>query len=301
MLELNGVAVEDTFAEAFPMSAARLLITARTSEWAAAAATEFSGHASSVIGCDAEAATERAWSESETPDGRPGISVLIFAFDSESLADALVSRVGQNVLTCPTTACYDALEVRAAEKRISVGGRLRFFGDGWQISKKLGSRRFWRIPVMDGEFVCEDGFGVANGVGGGNLLLCGSDPRKTLEAASAAVAAIRGIPGCILPFPGGIVRSGSKVGSRYKALRASTNDLHCPTLQAQTETELPPECRCVYELVIDGVSFELVKTAMRAGLRAASESPGLVAITAGNYGGKLGKHHFHLRDLLVSR
>ena len=298
MLELNGVPIEETFAEAFPMSAARLIITAEARDWAHIAATEFCGNASSVIGCDTEAAVERDRTADETPDARPGVSVLAFAFDSDSLAKALTSRVGQNVLTCPTTACYDGLELQLREKQISVGGGLRYFGDGWQGSKKLGERRYWRVPVMDGEFLCEDRFGVVKGVGGGNLLLCGVEPAATLAAAQRAVAAMRQTDGCILPFPGGIVRSGSKVGSRYKKLRASTNDAHCPTLRAQTETELPDDCQCVYELVIDGLSFDIVQQAMKAGLRAACAAPGLVLVTAGNYGGKLGKHHFQLRDLL---
>jgi formylmethanofuran--tetrahydromethanopterin N-formyltransferase len=298
MLQLYGVCVDDTFAEAFGMSGAQLVITADEGEWANIAATEFCGNASSVIGCDAEAAIEREIDADETPDGRPGVSVLAFAFDSESLAKAVTSRVGQNVLTCPTTACYDGMDPALAEKRISVGGALRFFADGWQFSKKLAGRRYWRVPVMDGEFVCEDRFGVAKGVGGGNLLLCGADPQQTLAAARSAVEAIRRVPGCILPFPGGIVRSGSKVGSKYKQLRASTNDAHCPTLRAATETQLPEECQCVYELVIDGLSFDIVQSSMRAGLHAAARAGGLVHITAGNYGGKLGKHHFHLRELL---
>jgi formylmethanofuran--tetrahydromethanopterin N-formyltransferase len=298
MLELHGVCVDETFAEAFGMSGARLVITADDIEWAVTAAREFCGNASSVIGCDTEAAIERRMDPAETPDGRAGVSVLSFAFDSESLAKAVTSRVGQNVLTCPTTACYDGLEPELAQKRISVGGSLRFFGDGWQFSKKLAGRRYWRVPVMDGEFVCEDRFGVTKGVGGGNLLLCGADPAQTLAAARSAVDAIRRVPGCILPFPGGIVRSGSKVGSKYKQLRASTNEAHCPTLRGVTETHLPDDCQCVYELVIDGLSFDIVQHAMRAGLHAAARAGGLVHITAGNYGGKLGKHHFHLRELL---
>lgn len=298
MLELHGVAIDDTFAEAFAMSAARLVITAEQAEWADVAAREFCGNASSVIGCDAEAAIEREVDPEETPDRRAGISVLAFAFDAESLGKALASRVGQNVLTCPTTACYDGLDPDLADKRVPVGGALRFFGDGWQVAKKLGDRRYWRVPVMDGEFVCEDRFGVVKGVGGGNLLLCGEDPQQTLAAARRAAEAIRRVPGCILPFPGGIVRSGSKVGSRYKKLRASTNDAHCPTLRAQTETDLPRECRCVYELVIDGLTSEAVAGAMRAGLQAACKAGGLIRVSAGNYGGKLGKHHFPLRELL---
>jgi formylmethanofuran--tetrahydromethanopterin N-formyltransferase len=298
MLSLNDVAVDDTFAEAFPMSGARIVITADSAAWAQTAAQEFSGNASSVIGCDAEAAIERTVAPQETPDGRAGLSVLAFAFNTKGLAKAVASRVGQNVLTCPTTACYDGLPAELRVSHISVGGGLRYFGDGMQSSKKLGHRRYWRIPVMDGEFVCEDRFGVCEGVGGGNLLLCGTNVSSTLAAAQAAAAAAREISGCILPFPGGIVRAGSKVGSRYAKLRASTNDPYCPTVRALTKTALPDGSHCVYELVIDGVSFDTVQNAMRAALQAATASGGLLRVTAGNYGGKLGKHHFHLRELL---
>ncbi|MCA9074019.1 MAG: formylmethanofuran--tetrahydromethanopterin N-formyltransferase [Planctomycetaceae bacterium] len=297
MLTLHDVEIQDTFAEAFPMAGVRLIITAANRRWAQIAATEFCGYASSVIGCDAEAAIEGEVSAEETPDGRPGVSVLAFAFNAEKLEKAVQSRVGQNVLTCPTTACYDGLEVELRDTRISVGGGLRYFGDGMQSSKKLGDRRFWRVPVMDGEFVCEDRFGVCKGVGGGNLLLCGVDVERTLEAAEKAVAAIGQVRGCILPFPGGIVRAGSKVGSRYDKLPASTNDAYCPGVRALTDSHLPEGCQSVYELVMDGVSFDAVQAGMRAGLHAACETDGLLRVTAGNYGGKLGKHHFHLRDL----
>jgi len=151
---------------------------------------------------------------------------------------------------------------------------------------------------MDGEFVCEDRFGSQKGVGGGNLLFCGKTQVSALTAAKAAVRAIRDVPDAMLPFPGGIVRSGSKVGSRYKKLKASTNDAYCPTLRPLVKTELPDGCQAVYEIVIDGLSFDAVQAAMRAGLHAACQVPGLLHVTAGNYGGKLGKHHFHLRDLL---
>ncbi len=298
MLTLNHVEVVDTFAEAFPMSGARIVITADTHGWADTAARECSGNASSVIGCDAEVAIERTLTPEETPDGRPGLSLLAFAFNSKGLAKAVVARVGQNVLTCPTTACFDGLPPELRTSHVSIGGALRYFGDGLQSSKKLGDRRFWRMPVMDGEFVCEDRFGVCDGVGGGNLLLCGRDGASTLAAAEAAVAAVGQVPGCILPFPGGIVRSGSKVGSKYAKLRASTNDPYCPSVRALAESSLPDGCQCVYELVIDGVSFAAVQEAMRAGLHAAAACDGLLRITAGSYGGNLGKHHFHLRDLL---
>jgi formylmethanofuran--tetrahydromethanopterin N-formyltransferase len=298
MLSLNGVPVADTFAEAFSMTGTRLIITAESPQWANTAATVTCGYATSVIACDCEAGIERELSTDETPDGRPGVSVLMFAFNRESLADAVTGRVGQCILTCPTTACYSGVADCPKEKRISVGGAIRYFGDGLQFSKKLGTRRFWRLPVMDGEFLCEDRFGTVKGVGGGNLLIGGENQARALAAAEAAVAAIRDIADVILPFPGGLVRAGSKVGSQYKKLKASTNDPYCPTVRPLSETQLPEGCEAVYEIVIDGLSFDAVQAAMRAGLHAACGCPGLKMITAGNYGGKLGKHHFHLRDLI---
>ncbi|MBI3863599.1 MAG: formylmethanofuran--tetrahydromethanopterin N-formyltransferase [Planctomycetia bacterium] len=297
-LQRNGVDIVDTFAEAFPITGTRVIITAITAKWARVAAMVMTGNATSVIACDVEAAIERGLSPDETPDGRPGISVLVFAFSRDSLGKALAGRVGQSVLTCPTTGCYNGLFGAPKDKQISVGGQLRFFGDSHQSSKRLEGRRLWRIPVMDGEFVCEDRFGTVKGVAGGNLLICGVDQAAALSAAEHAARAIRHLPDVILPFPGGIVRSGSKVGSKYKKLKASTNDAYCPTLRAVVESELPAEAQAVYEIVIDGLSPEAVRAAMRAGLHAACDTPGVVRVTAGNYGGKLGPFHFHLRELI---
>lgn len=291
-----GVAIVDTFAEAFPMTAARAVVTADTPEWAEIAGRTMSGYATSVIGCDAEAAIERPLDPEETPDGRPGVSVLLFAFSREALEKALVNRVGQCVMTCPTTSCYNGLPV--GEKSINVGGRLRYFGDGWQISKKLAGRRYWRIPVMDGEFLCEEIFGTQKGVAGGNLILMGVEPGPALRAAERAVAAMRQVRDVIMPFPGGIARSGSKVGSKYKALRASTNTAFSPTLRGMVASDLPPEVRCVYEIVIDGLTLEAVERATAVGLDTlARPECGLIAITAGNYGGKLGPFHIRLHDV----
>lgn len=297
-LTLSGTPVDDTFAEAFPMTAARLIVTAIDEDWAWTAANVFCGYATSVIACDLETAIERRLSGDETWDGRPGVSLLAFAFSRDRLGAALVNRVGQCLLTCPTTACYAGLLEAAADKQISVGGQIRFFGDGFQASKVIGGRRFWRIPVMDGEFVCEDRFGTVKGVAGGNLLIAGRTQAAALHATRLAAAAARGVPDVILPFPGGIVRSGSKVGSRYKALKASTNDAYCPTLTSVTQTSLPAGTGAMYEIVIDGLSADAVAASMRAGLHAAAACPDLTLITAGNYGGKLGPHHFPLRDLL---
>jgi formylmethanofuran--tetrahydromethanopterin N-formyltransferase len=296
LLTINNIPIEDTFAEAFPMTACRVVVSAETLAWARTAGQTATGYAASVIGCDAEAGVERELSPTETPDGRPGVSLILFAFNRDALQKAVVNRVGQCVLTCATTACFNALPV-VKDKSIRVGGNLRFFGDGWQFSKKLEGRRFWRLPVMDGEFVCEDVFGTTKGVAGGNFLIVGTTQAAALAAAEAAVAAVREIPGVIMPFPGGIVRSGSKVGSRYKKLRASTNDAYCPTLRGVVRSDLPEGANAVYEVVLDALDLPAMETAMRVGLRAACR-PGILRLTAGNYGGKLGPFHLHLHKLV---
>jgi formylmethanofuran--tetrahydromethanopterin N-formyltransferase len=290
------VEVIDTFAEAFPMTAARAIITADTAEWAKIAARTMSGYATSVIACDAEAGIERIYPPGETPDGRPGVSVLVFAFSRDALEKALANRVGQCVMTCPTTACYNGLSL--GEKSISVGGRLRYFGDGWQISKRLEGKRYWRIPVMDGEFTCEERFGTVKGVAGGNLILLGSEPASTLTATEAVVNAMRSCPEIIMPFPGGIARSGSKVGSKYKKLRASTNTLFTPTLRGLVDDPPPESVRCIYEIVVDGLTLAAVENAMAVGARAACAQP-IIRLTAGNYGGNLGPFHIRLHEVLA--
>ena len=294
-MRLHDAEVVDTFAEAFPMWGARIVVTAETPDWARHAARSLTGFATSVIGCKCEAGIERELDAAETPDGRPGISALLFAMDAESLAKRLVERIGQTVLTCPTTACFNGL---SGDDEVTVGGSLRYFGDGWQASKVLGGRRYWRIPVMEGEFLVEERFGIVEGVGGGNLIILAEDVTGALRAAEAAVAAMRPVEGAILPFPGGIARSGSKVGSRYKGQIASTNHVLCPTLRAQVDdSDVPDGVGSVLEIVIDGLAPEPVREAMRRGLDAAARS-GALRVTAGNYGGNLGPHHFHLRELV---
>ena len=294
-MRLHDAEVVDTFAEAFPMWGARIVVTAATPGWASHAARSLTGFATSVIGCKCEAGIERELDAAETPDGRPGISALLFAMDAESLAKRLVERIGQTVLTCPTTACFNGL---SGGDEVTVGGLLRYFGDGWQASKVLGGRRYWRIPVMEGEFLVEERFGIVEGVGGGNLIILAEDVTSALRAAEAAVAAMRPVEGAIMPFPGGIARSGSKVGSRYKGQIASTNHVLCPTLRAQVDdSDVPDGVGSVLEIVIDGLAPEPVREAMRRGLDAAARS-GALRVTAGNYGGNLGPHHFHLRELV---
>ncbi|MGI3775977.1 MAG: formylmethanofuran--tetrahydromethanopterin N-formyltransferase [Janthinobacterium lividum] len=295
---MTDVQIDDTFAEAFDMRATALVITADTERWARQAASSATGFATSIIACGVEAGIDRMLGPDETPDGRPGARVLMFAGSSGELQKQLINRVGQCVLTCAGAACYAGLE----GEPLKMGDTLRYFGDGWQISKRLDGRRFWRVPVMDGEFVCEGTTGLTKGaVGGGNLILMGRDAGRTLRAAEAAAAAVEAMPDVIAPFPGGIVRSGSKVGSKYKTLMASTNHHYCPTLRGSVDSDLDEDTGSVLEIVIDGLTPVSVANAMRAGLQAAialGPELGCTRIGAGNYGGKLGKHHYRLRELL---
>jgi formylmethanofuran--tetrahydromethanopterin N-formyltransferase len=295
VIRVHGAEVVDTFAEAFGMWGARIVVTADTPAWAEHAGRSLTGFATSVIGCKCEAGIDRLLDPSETPDGRPGIAAVLFAPDKDGLAKRLVERIGQTVLTCPTTACFNGLD---AEDEADVGGQLRYFGDGWQASKVLDDRRYWRIPVMEGEFLVEERFGMVEGVGGGNIIILAADVATALGAAEAAADAMRPVEGAIMPFPGGIARSGSKVGSQYKAVIASTNHVLCPTLRAQVDdSDVPEGVGSVFEIVIDGLAPEPVAEAMRVGLEAAARS-GAMRITAGNYGGSLGDHHFHLKELV---
>ncbi len=296
---VNGIRIDESFAEAFDMRATALVITADTEAWAETAAASLTGFATSIIACGVEAGIDARLAPSETPDGRPGVRVLLFAGSTGELQKQLQNRVGQCVLTSPGSACYAGIE---GVETLKLGDALRYFADGFQISKRFGGRHFWRLPVMDGEFVCEGTTGLTkSAVGGGNLLLMGRSIAATRHAAETAVAAMAKIDGAIMPFPGGIVRSGSKVGSKYKGLIASTNHAYCPTLRGLTMSALEEDIASVLEIVIDGLTPEAVAAAMRAGLASAialGPEVGVVRIGAGNYGGKLGKHHFHLKDLL---
>ncbi len=294
-MKIQKTEIVDTFAEAFEMWGARVVITADTKQWARAAAASMTGFATSVIRCKLEAAVECEIPKEDTPDRRPGISVLLFTMSSKAIAGQLIDRIGQCVMTCPTTAAFNGLE---SENTVSVGGKLRFFGDGYQISKVIDNRKLWRIPIMEGEFLIEDTFGIQPAVGGGNLIILGASKYTALRAATAASNAMREVAGVFLPFPQGVVGSGSKIGARYKAMIASTNDAYCPTLRSISgKGVLPENVEAGYEIVADGLNEEVVKEAMRRGIRAAAEK-GTMVVTAGNYGGELGKYKFYLCDLI---
>ncbi|MEJ2590091.1 MAG: formylmethanofuran--tetrahydromethanopterin N-formyltransferase [Candidatus Thiodiazotropha sp.] len=296
---INGTEIEETFAEAFGMSATRVIITALNARWARIAGETMTGFATSVIGCGVEAGIEAELTPDQTPDGRPGVSVLLFGMSGKALEKQVETRVGQCVLTCPTTAAFAGIE---GEKRIPLGKNLRFFGDGYQISKQIAGRRYWRVPVMDGEFLCEETAARVPAVGGGNFLVLAESQPQALEACEKAIEAMRRLPNVIMPFPGGIVRSGSKVGSKYKALMASTNDAFCPTLRGLVKSNLDDSIGAVMEIVINGLSDADVRRATRIGIEAVcavGAAGGIKRISAGNYGGKLGQFHFHLREVMA--
>ena len=297
-VRINGIQIDDTFAEAFNMRGTRVIITAQNLKWAYHAANAMTGFATSVIGCGVEAGIERELSTDETPDGRAGVSVLMFAMGSKVLMQQLETRMGQCILTCPTAAAFAGIE---SDEKINLGKNLRYFGDGFQTSKLINRKRYWRVPVMDGEFLVQETTGMVRAIGGGNFLVLGQSQTQVLAACEAAIEAMKMVPNVIMPFPGGVVRSGSKVGSKYKTMFASTNDAFCPTLKGITNTELGDDIESVMEIVIDGLSFEDIAKAIKIGIEAACTfgiSGGIKRISAGNYGGKLGPHHFKLHEIL---
>ena len=277
------------------MKFTRLIVTAHDEHWLDAALREFTGYSSSVIACDLEIGCEQMLEPAETPDGRVGAAVLAFGFSKDAIAKHIPNRTGQCLMTCPSTAVFDGLPT--AEKSIPVGKHIRFFGDGYQKSKVVAGRRYWRIPVMDGEFLVEDRAGIGSGVAGGNIIVQSDTPGAALASVRRATEAISKLAGVITPFPGGVARSGSKVGSRYKALPASTSDPYCPTLKGRVASKLHDGVNSALEIVIDGINEAAVAEAMKVGLKAVA-GDGVLAIGAGNYGGKLGKFHFHLHQLL---
>ncbi len=296
-MRIGPTEILDTYAEAFGTRYTRLIITAADDFWLDAALRSITGYGTSVIGCDAEAGVDRLLPPEESPDGRPAAAVLLFGFTAETVGQAAQHRVGQCVLTCPSTACFNGLP--DAGETYSLGKYLRYFGDGFESQIERGGRQLWLIPVMDGEFVIEATGGVKKGVAGGNIIIQANSLESGLAAAQRAAGAVANLPGVIAPFPGGVCRSGSKVGSKYKALVASTADAYCPTLRDRVESQLVDGARCAFEIVIDGIDQASVAGAMRAAIEAAV-GEGVLAIGAGNYGGRLGKYPIRLHELFAS-
>jgi len=293
-----SVEIDDTFAEMFPMWAGRILITADSEKWALTAATVATGLATSVIMSPAEAGIEAMLPADKTPDNRVGAVIQVYNRNRFELKNQMILRIGQCIMTCPTASAFDGMP--NAKRKLKVGRSLRLFGDGFQRKGLVGSRKVWKIPVMEGDFVVEDSFGTAEAIAGGNFLILAKDRISGLKAAEEATKAIKTETSeVILPFPGGICRSGSKAGSLKYKLKASTNHHYCPRLRAiVADSQLPEDVNCVYEIVIDGLTVEAVKRAMSVGIKAATDVPGIVRISAGNYGGRIGPYKAFLKEIL---
>ncbi len=293
----NTLQIVDTFAEMFPLWVGRVLITAQNEKWAMIAGTLTTGFATSVIEATAEAAVERPVPPDQTPDKRPGVLIQIYNRDRFELKNQLMQRIGQCTLTCPTTAAFNGL---VGKRVLRVGSSLRYFGDGFQKKTMVGGRKCWKIPVMEGNFIVEDGFGAMEAVAGGNFMIFAADQASGLKAAEAAAEAIRTkAPDVIMQFPGGVCRAGSKAGSLKYKLKASTNHPYCPTLRTLVpDTVVPEGVNCVYEIVMNGLTLDAVKNGMKQGVTAAASQPGVVKISSGNYGGKLGPFKAFLKDAI---
>jgi len=293
----NTVKVQDTFAEMFPLWAGRILITAENERWVEIAANVTTGFATSVIMAPAEAAIERFVPAAETPDNRPGALVQIYNRDRFELKHQLMERIGQCIMTCPTTTAFNGLTGRRV---LRVGSSLRYFGDGFQKKALVNGRKCWKIPVMEGNFLVEDGFGAQEAVAGGNFMIFAENQQAGLRAGEAAADAIRKYaPDVIMPFPGGVCRAGSKAGSLKYKMKASTNHPYCPTLRTLVPDSVVPEnVESVYEIVMNGLNLDAVKNGMKQGVTAAAGFSGVVKISSGNYGGKLGPFKAFLKEAI---
>lgn len=290
------VRIRETFAEAFSAYFARILITALNEKWALIAAQTTTGFGSSLIMCPSEAGIECFIPPERSLDGRPGYIVQIWHPKKSELVTQVLKRISQCAMTCPTTAVFNALE---GQEKVPIGGKIRYFGDGFEKEGKVANRRVWRVPVMEGEFVIEHEFEITKGVAGGNIIILGSSQEAAMKGAEEAVSAIGKIEGVILPFPGGICRCGSKVGSKTYKIIASTNEAYCPTLRDIIEKSLvPDDAKSAYEIVINGINLDCVKRAMKVGIETASRVEGIVEISAANFEGKLGLYKIYLQELI---
>jgi formylmethanofuran--tetrahydromethanopterin N-formyltransferase len=297
-MELNGIEIEDTFAEAFPIKIARVLITGATERWALVAAREATGFGTSVIACPAEAGIEKVVGGDETPDGRPGVYIQICTFGYKAMEEQLLNRLGQCVLTAPTAHMFNGLP--DAEKQFDTGFKLKFFGDGIESELDVGGRKSYAVPMMEGDFITEHNIGAMEGIAGGNFFMLAENQMAALAAAEVAVDAISEVEGVITPFPGGIVASGSKVGANnYSFLKATSNEKFSPSVKDKVEgSNVPADVNGIYEIVINGLDAKVISEAMLAGIKASVQIPGMKKISAGNFGGNLGPHKFNLHDIV---
>ncbi len=306
MIDLKQL-VDDTYAEGFRSIYGEVLVTARDRKWLQHCVNAATGHASSTIMCDCEAGVSQ-WIDEEqaaaggTPDGRVG-AVLQFHVPRfmknrrKQLEKVMLARISQNVLTCPTTRCFNQLDT---EDYFKLGRKVALFGDRHQFRDVRYEQKGWVVPILGGEFFLSRRFGFRDGVMGGNLWFFGPDEDTALDAAERAAEAAEKTPDSVTTFPGGIAGSGSKAGSSYDFLIAATYAEYCPTLKEKLgeKSKVPDGVSSIMEIIINGRDLNALQNATRNAIHAAAETPGLIKISAGNYGGRLGKTFVHLHELL---
>ena len=180
-MEIYGVTIDNTFAEAFPAWVTSVIITAATRELAYRSAVEATGFGTSVIACPAEAGIDQYVPPQRTPDGRPGFGILIVHPSKKKLKEQLIERIAECVLTAPTTAAFNG--ITDCEEKLPMN--LHFFGDGYEYQTKVADRNVWAIPLMGGDFLTEEEIGVVKGVAGGNFFVMAETTMTALTGAEA--------------------------------------------------------------------------------------------------------------------
>lgn len=290
--------VDDTYAEAFSGFYSEFLVTAKDRKWLMAAVNAAVGCATSGIGCGCEAAVDEIIPPSKTPDGRIGAAVMFwvsrFSPDPvKQLEGELLSRIGQCILTAPSTAVWNMTD---SGKKLPVGKKIGYFADGYQREEARFGRSVVVVPRMMGDFLIEKELGYSEGVMGGNLWFFAKSESSALRAAEKAVKVISATSGVVATFPGGVCAAGSKIGSKYSFLSASTHERLCPTLVPHiTDSQVPSGVASISEVVFNGISLELLQDVSLKAVHAAKDTPGLLRVSAGSYGGKLGEYRIYLK------
>jgi formylmethanofuran--tetrahydromethanopterin N-formyltransferase len=299
------IEIEDTYAEAFTGIFCRLIVTADDAQTLRSAAEDSTATPSVVIG-RVEGGIEKWLSEKETPDQRKG-AILQFwgGIDRKaSLADSLKKfetelsyRIRQDILVKPFTAVFDALP--NAEGKLDVMTRVGHCGDGYEWIEKRHGREVIVVPIMVPDFIIERYLGYAHGVMGANFWVMCKTKMALKKAGEKALEAIHKVNGVVTPFD--VCSAGSKPETRFPWIGPTTNHPYCPSLKQRLgKVSMVPEgVRYIPEIVINGISMEAVKDAMKAGIEVVLTVDGVVRISAGNYGGKLGEFKIYLRELFL--
>ncbi|MEM2816578.1 MAG: formylmethanofuran--tetrahydromethanopterin N-formyltransferase [Candidatus Bathyarchaeia archaeon] len=295
--------IEDTYAEAFQGVYCRVIVTADDEETLVRAAEDATATPATVIG-RIEGGVEKWLSTRETPDGRKGAVLQFWGIIdpkkpfSESLKKFEVElsyRIRQDILVKPFTAVFDALN--ASEGKLDMMERVGHCGDGYEWTEEKYARTVIVVPIMVPDFIIERYIGYARGVMGANFWIMCKTKEAVKEAGRKALEAIHEVEGVVTPFD--VCSAGSKPETRFPWIGPTTNHLYCPSLRKKlgADSKVPEGVGYIPEVVINGVSLEAVKQAMRAGITAAAKVKGVVGISAGNYGGKLGDYRIYLREL----